>query len=273
MAESKSLFFRTNIKLLRQRRKRTQDEVAFALSMKRTTLSGYENGVAEPSMEALLSFADYYKMSIDTLVRTDLTSLTERQLTELELGSDVYMRGSQLRVLTTQVDKDEKENIELVNEKAKAGYATGYADPDYIQQLPAFSLPFLHRERKYRTFQISGDSMLPIPSGAYITGEYVMDWQSIKSGSPCIILTESEGVVFKVVENNLKERRSLLLKSLNPLYSPYEMPAKEVKEVWRFVHYICTQMPDPALPPNEIINTLVRLQEDVDKLKRSNGVN
>src|SRR5665811_594905 len=35
-----------NIKLLRKRRGRTQDDIAFALNMKRSTLSGYENGVA-----------------------------------------------------------------------------------------------------------------------------------------------------------------------------------------------------------------------------------
>jgi hypothetical protein len=33
------------------------------------------------------------------------------------------VRGSQLRVLATTVDAQNEENIELVNEKAKAGYA------------------------------------------------------------------------------------------------------------------------------------------------------
>ena len=39
-------FFGQNIKLLRKRRGRTQDDIAVALQMKRPTLSGYENGVA-----------------------------------------------------------------------------------------------------------------------------------------------------------------------------------------------------------------------------------
>ena len=42
--------FSQNIKLLRKRRKRTQDDVALALDIKRSTLSGYENEVAQPSM-------------------------------------------------------------------------------------------------------------------------------------------------------------------------------------------------------------------------------
>ena len=45
------MFFSSNIKLLRKRRGRTQDEVAFTLQMKRPTLSGYENGVAQPGVQ------------------------------------------------------------------------------------------------------------------------------------------------------------------------------------------------------------------------------
>ena len=44
------MYFASNIKFLRKRRGRTQDDVAFALNLKRSTLSGYENGVAQPGM-------------------------------------------------------------------------------------------------------------------------------------------------------------------------------------------------------------------------------
>ena len=39
------MYFTSNIKFLRKRRGRTQDDVAFALNLKRSTLSGYENGL------------------------------------------------------------------------------------------------------------------------------------------------------------------------------------------------------------------------------------
>jgi hypothetical protein len=90
---------------------------------------------------------------MDTLVRVDLTALSESQLSELENGFDVYVRGSRLRILATTVDLANRDNIELVGEKAKAGYKRGYADPEYIRELPVFQLPFLSSERKYRTFK------------------------------------------------------------------------------------------------------------------------
>jgi len=157
------MYFASNIKFLRKRRGRTQDDVAAALNLKRSTLSGYENGVAQPGIEILVTFSRYFNMSIDTMLKIDMTKLSESQLGELERGYDAYIRGSNLRVLTTTVDQENLENIELVPEKAKAGYTTGYADPEYIGELPRFRLPFLSGKRKYRTFQLKGDSMLPIP--------------------------------------------------------------------------------------------------------------
>jgi transcriptional regulator with XRE-family HTH domain len=122
------MYFTSNIKFLRKRKGRTQDEVAAALNLKRSTLSGYENGIAQPGIDILVSFSGYFNMSIDTLLKIDMTRLSESQLGELERGYDAYIKGSNLRVLVTTVNPENRENIELVAEKAKAGYTTGYAD-------------------------------------------------------------------------------------------------------------------------------------------------
>lgn len=45
------MYFTSNIKFLRKRRSRTQDDVASALNLKRSTLSGYENGISQPGIE------------------------------------------------------------------------------------------------------------------------------------------------------------------------------------------------------------------------------
>jgi len=255
------MFFSQNIKLLRKRRGRTQDDVAHALDMKRSTLSGYENNVAQPNMEALIAFSNYFNIAIDTLVRVDLSVLSESNLSQIEKGYDVYVKGSKLRILATTVDNDNNENIELVNQKASAGYTHGFADPDFIRVLPTFQLPFLSRERKYRAFQISGDSMLPIPDRSWIIGEYVENWQQIRNNFPYIVLTVDDGIIFKIVENRIREEGRLGMISLNPLYEPYDISVKNVKEVWRFIQYISAEMPEPNLPKE-------RLQEEVIELKQ-----
>ena len=79
------MFLADNLKFLRKRRKKTQDDIAFALQMKRSTLNGYENGVGEPKLERLMALADYFRFSLDDLVRMDLKKLPESKLRALEL--------------------------------------------------------------------------------------------------------------------------------------------------------------------------------------------
>ena len=265
------MYFTSNLKFLRKRRGRTQDDVAVALNLKRSTLSGYENGVAQPGIEILISFSRYFNMSIDTLLKIDITKLSESQMGELERGYDAYVRGSNLRVLTTTVASDNQENIELVPEKAKAGYATGYADPEYIGELPRFRLPFLSDKRKYRTFQLKGDSMLPIPDGSWVTGEFLQNWHDIISGKAYIVFTVNDGIVFKVVENNLNIDGKFVLYSLNPMYEPYEVHVNEVKEIWKFVNYISSELPEPVLPEKQLMQSIAVMKNDLERIKAKLG--
>ncbi len=261
-------YFPSNIKLLRKRRGRTQDDVAFALGMKRSTLSGYENEVAQPGMEALIAFSDYFKVSVDTLIKVDLSQLSESELSQLERGYDIFVKGSKLRVLATTVDKENEENIELVDEKAKAGYRTGFADPEFIKVLPTFQMPFLSKQKKYRTFQISGDSMHPIPDGSWVTGEFVQNWNLIRNRYAYIINTLDDGVVFKVVENLIKEEGKLRLYSLNTIYEPYDVDVKDIREVWKFVNYICNDVPDTNNENKQLADSVKALQKEVKTIKK-----
>ena len=265
------MYFASNIKFLRKRRGRTQDDVAVALNLKRSTLSGYENGVAQPGIDILVSFSRYFNLSIDTMLKINIPELSESQLGELERGYDAYIKGSNLRVLATTVNSDNLENIELVQEKAKAGYTTGYADPEFIGELPRFRLPFLSEKRKYRTFQLKGDSMLPIPNGSWVTGEFVQDWREIISGKAYVIFTINDGIVFKVVENNLSNDGKLVLYSLNPVYEPYEVHISEVKEIWKFVNFISSELPDPVLPEKQLIQAVAAMKNDLERIKAKLG--
>lgn len=259
--------FSENIKLLRKRKGRTQDEVAVALDLKRSTLSGYENNVAQPDIPTMIAFSTYYKISVDTLLKVGLRNLPESQLSQIERGHDIFISGSDLRVLATTVDRDNIDNIELVSEKAKAGYRTGFADPEFISVLPAFYLPFLHKERKYRAFQVSGDSMLPIPDGSWVVGEYVQNWRMVRDRHAYIVLTLDDGIVFKVVENKIESEDCLTLHSLNTFYEPYNVHIKDIREIWKFVHYISGQLPEPNSNEVDITKTLKKIEKEVKAIQ------
>ena len=265
------MYFASNIKFLRKRKGRTQDDMAAALDLKRSTLSGYENGVAQPGIDVLVSFSGYFNLSIDTLLKIDIAGLSESQLGELERGYDAYVKGSNLRVLTTTVNSENRENIEMVSEKAKAGYTTGYADPEFIGELPVFNLPFLSDKRKYRAFQLKGDSMFPIPEGSWVTGEYLQDWNELVNGKAYIVFTIDDGIVFKIVENNIRKTGKLTLFSLNPLYEPYEIHINEVRVIWKFVNYISNELPEPVMPEKQIFQSIAIMKNDLQRIKAKLG--
>lgn len=237
-------FLGSNLKLLRAKKKRSQDIVAFVLKVSRGTLNSYENGfVLNPPIDTLMRISEYFKLSIDILLKEDLRKLSEDDFIKLENNNENFISGKQMRVLATTVDGDNNENIEMVPIKAKAGYAAGFRDTEFIAGLPSFQLPFLHKERKYRSFQIEGDSMLPIEEKSYIVAEYLENWNTIKDGDLCIVVTLNEGPVFKVVFNQIKSDNNFLLKSLNHLYKDYTISIDDVVEVWKYKCHIGFKVP------------------------------
>lgn len=230
------MFFAENLKFLRNRKKVSQERLADALGLTRTTLAGYEKNV-QPPFRALIKIADYFKVSIDAMVRYDLSELSEFQLSQIADGFDIDITGQKMRILTITVDKEGKENIEMVPVKAQAGYTASYGDLDFISSLPKFNLPFLAKEKTYRCFQISGDSMLPVQEGSWVTCSYVQNWKGIKDGTPCILVTKDEGIVFKIVYNRIDERKTLQLVSSNREYKPYEIGIDTVAEIWKYETY------------------------------------
>jgi transcriptional regulator with XRE-family HTH domain len=260
--------FSNNIKLLRSRKKRTQNEVALALNLKRTTINALENSISQPTVPHLQAYSKYFGIAIDTLINIDLGRLSEMQFTDLQNGFDVFIRGTNLRVIATTVDRDNNDNIEFVNEKAQAGYVTSFADPEYIGQLPVFQLPFLSKEKKYRAFTISGDSMLPIPNGSVVIGEFIQSFYNIKRGEAYVVVTRDEGIVFKIVEDYISEKRSLRLASLNPTFKPYNLPLPELKEAWKFVCYLNTEIPEPESDLQQLMKSVKEMKTELHQLKK-----
>lgn len=254
-----------NIKYLRKVRNLTQDQLADKIGVNRAMIGSYEEGRAVPKLPALQILSHYFNVSIDSLVNVDLST----ESSSAGETQNIDSAGKNLRILTTLVDRNDKELITLVPVKASAGYAKGYSDPDYVETLPKFSLPFteLSRERTYRAFQISGNSMEPIPSGAYIICEYLQNWSDVKSGKTYIVVTKDDGVVYKRLYNN--DNDTLLLKSDNPEYNPYTIPLNSISEIWKALGYISFSLPEPdEMHLGKLAAMVYKMQTELDELKK-----
>lgn len=250
-----------NIRTLRKKLQLTQDQFAAKLGIKRSLLGAYEEGRAEPRLELLHRIASLGNITVDTLIGTDLTKTDGKTPAN-------YQRGKEVVVVT--VDNNRKDNIEFVPVKAAAGYLNGYADAEYIKDLPKFHLPML-KQGTYRAFEIKGDSMLPLQPGSIVVGEYVERLNDIRSGKTYIIVTQQEGVVYKRVFNYLDENGKLFLVSDNRQYSPYQIDGEDVMEAWAAKAYISVQFPEVEnktdVSVEQLASVVLDLQKEIFQLK------
>jgi phage repressor protein C with HTH and peptisase S24 domain len=251
-----------NLRFLRLQKGWTQKELAEKLALKQPVIGAYEEERATPPLPCLLEISDLFKISIDVLSRKDLSKLPEIKWREA---------ATQIKkeVLAITVDSEDRENIELVSQKAAAGYLNGYQDPEYIKELPKLSLPVLPRHATYRAFEIKGDSMLPVQSGAIVFGEYVEKLSEVKNGKLYILVTENDGIVFKRV---FMSDDKLLLVSDNREYDPYSVDASDIKEIWAVKAFFSTKFPDmdaTSFSADQLAASVLSLQEEIKQLKKS----
>ncbi|HSH67929.1 MAG TPA: helix-turn-helix domain-containing protein [Bacteroidia bacterium] len=214
-----------NIRVLRGIKKISQEQLAAELDIPRSRIGSYEEGRAEPSCSFLIQLSDFFHVSIDALIRGDLSKTDPDSMMKI---------GKNRTLFPVQVDKENKDLVEVVPVKAIAGYLNGYADPEFIEELPVMTLPF-QLKGKHRAFTIKGDSMPPLKDGSVIVGSFIESVHELKNGQTYIFLTKEEGLVYKRLYQIKNKSTVFELHSDNKNYLPYKIEATSVLEIWSFV--------------------------------------
>src|ERR1700733_1473514 len=66
-------FLGQNIRYLRRQYSNTQTELASLIQKGQTTIGNWENGISEPNVEELLILSNYFDISLDILIKIDLS--------------------------------------------------------------------------------------------------------------------------------------------------------------------------------------------------------
>lgn len=254
-----------NIKHLRKLHSWTQADFAEKIDIKRSLVGAYEEGRADPRLNNLLNMSKVFRVPVDFLISKDLTGLSTEQIQKL-----VAPRKTSSKVLSITVDSNNEELIDLIPQKASAGYLNGYADPEYLEDLPKFQLPNLPKSGTYRAFEITGDSMLPLRPGTIVISKYLDDIREIKNGRCYVILSKEEGVVYKRVFDYTSENGKLFLVSDNKAYSPYDIDITDVIEIWEAKAYLSMDLPEyseDSMDFEKLKSIVLELQQEVIKLK------
>lgn len=281
-------YFAKNMIYLRKREAKKWPQTLADIGFKRTTWSNYETGLSKPSLLDFYNIAKHFDISESDLLNKDLEAtgkliekgndakneknskligkgignLTPKKygipniLSLIKEGSDQLQRMP--KVIT--IDTQGHENVVMVPVKARAGYLNGYADPKYMETLPAYRLPGLNTGT-YRLFEVEGASMYPtFHGGDLVIGSYVDQLRDVRDDRVYVVVTKNDGIVVKRVLNRIEKDGKLILKSDNykdrDMYPPIVCDPGDIVEMWYSTGFISRQM----RPPAEVYNRLIDLE-------------
>lgn len=248
-----------NLKTLRELESLTQKDIAGKIGVSLGMVGSYEEGRNMPPLGVLLKYAEYFNISLDALVKGDVSKL--KSLT------DMIAVGNNRVLFPIILDEKERDIIEVVPVSAAAGYPKNYYNPDYVENdLLKMRFPFV--KGKCRAFPIKGDSMPPLTEDCFVIAEFVESPYNIKDGEPYIVVTKDD-LLFKRVYDKRKKLGHLELHSDNKKVETYSVDMKEVKELWKYRMVLNTSKRKPENTGLEdILIKLHDLQLEIEQLKK-----
>ncbi|MFN4248930.1 MAG: helix-turn-helix domain-containing protein [Flavipsychrobacter sp.] len=285
--------FSKNLKYLRKQNNKSQSDIGLQLNKAHTSIGNWEKGIAEPSLDEIKEIARIFEISPADLLFKDLSAgkvISETE--EHEIASKGKGIGKGIGKLNDQndakkpslldknygsktpkvitLDASGAENIIYVPVQARAGYLLGYGDTNYIETLPAFTMPGM-RNGTYRMFEVEGASMTPtLMSGDRIICRWLPNFNEIRDNHVHVVVTK-DGIVIKRVLNRVAQRGKIVLKSdtvTNRKDHPtYEINPEDVLEMWYSVFKVSADLSEPA----EMYHRVADLEADMVELRGINS--
>lgn len=168
-----------------------------------------------------------------------------------DLNETEFEDGSRFRQISSSIWSM---NVELVTEKAKAGWLSGFADPEYHDQLPHVEiLVDFVAKGKYLAFEATGDSMNDgtidsIPHKSIILGRelephkwkprlHSHDWPN------WIFVHRTDGILVKQIADQNLDEGWIIHHSLNPNKELYPDEKIWLKDIYRIYNVVKRQLP------------------------------
>jgi phage repressor protein C with HTH and peptisase S24 domain len=222
--------------------KTKKSEIAKIIKIGNSTFSEILKKRMNVGVEVLALLSIHYNFSLDWLINGSGEMLKNQKPKATAPISESHTP----QVIT--IDKHNEDNIVMVAESAHAGYLHGFGDPEFIEKLPAYSLPNL-RNGIFRMFQVAGFSMLPtLHHHSIVVGQFIENWEDdIKDNRVYVLVTKDHGIVVKRCLNKLEKYGNLYCKSDNRKEFPsFQLETQDISEIWEVKMSLLHDLSDPA---------------------------
>lgn len=289
-------YFAHNLRFLRELKDMNQAKTADSIGFNKTTWNNYETGKSKPNIDDLFTISKFFQVSISELLEYDLSKAGNliKKGSDAENEQNGKLKGKGKGNLTDQneensgtggivktvhfmpqvitVDSSGNENVVMVPVRARAGYLNGYADPKFMETLPAYRLPGLNNGT-FRLFEVEGLSMYPtLHGGDLIIGSYVEQLRDVRDDRVYVVVTRNAGIVVKRCLNRIQKDGKLILKSDNhkdrDMYPAIVCDPEDILEIWYATGFLSRQLRPPAETYNRVIDLEGRLTLLEETLKK-----
>ena len=128
----------------------------------------------------------------------------------------------------------------LISQYAHAGYLSGYADTEYIEQQPVYVASKKFSNGNYVAFEIRGDSMEDGQRHAIYNSDIVLGRELIRDYWKCkihypkafVIVHRSKGIICKEIIGHEVEKGIITCHSFNPEYADFELELKDIVQLF-----------------------------------------
>jgi transcriptional regulator with XRE-family HTH domain len=194
----KNMHFENNLQYLRKLTSMTQEDLAEKLAVSRQTISKWESGTAYPEMEKIFVLADLFNISLDKLLREDLTKKRDAY-SDIRIETIERFRMARYVVISPEPENDSIAHMEKwLSESGLLDY------PGYKPRLIGWDFPFLSTEqinvyglRGYVSAYIIPENFTPLCGGAEIA------WQD-RDTYAVITITDPFRDAFDLIPNAYK---------------------------------------------------------------------
>jgi DNA-binding XRE family transcriptional regulator len=238
---------KNNLETFRNSLQLTKRAFAAGLGVNEGSYNRMEAGMLNVSANTITAIRKAYPdVSIDWLLYSDSALNKSKKASRLPQAgiseSGPYLRGGAKRIDT---DDQTVMRLPLVNQYAYAGYLSGFADEEYLDDLP--HIPFYaDREYKgeYMAFEVRGDSMDDGSRQSIIEGDILLCreisatyWQHklhIHKWN-FVIVHREDGILIKQIAAHNVNTGIITIHSLNPLYEDKKLNLKDIVQLFNVV--------------------------------------
>lgn len=241
-------FIGSNIKKIRSIKKLSQSAFAELFGLTRASIGAYEEGRAEPKIDAVQNIANYFGLTLDQLLAKELTvnELYHFDIFKDEFTTPTLQKGKK-STPAASVPALNETRIPFVSAEQQQQYIASADNKSFVNGLPALMLP-LQLDTPIRAFQHNDHAMQYADQGIF-QGDLVVGKEASLKG----LNADAVGHLYTfVTKNSIVTRRlqgtgkTLTLATDNANSKNEKLSSSDVVEVWEVTGVFSQQMKRPS---------------------------